>query len=121
VTNPLFLAGVVIVAGFVGTRYWQPGSSLAYFVIQLAGFVTVTGLLLAGGVVPYRPGVVSSERMRLFVSGLEIIWWLGAAWLTVGFLRAFVVLGRQPRESKLVQDLLAGLVYLAATFAIIAD
>jgi hypothetical protein len=100
VTNPLFLAGVVIVAGFVGTRYWQPGSSLAYFVVQLAGFVTVTGLLLAGGVVPYRPGVVGSERMRLFVSGLEIIWWLGAAWLTVGFLRAFVVLGRQPRESN---------------------
>jgi len=44
VTNPLFLAGVVIVAGFVGTRYWQPRSALAYFVIQLAGFVTVTGL-----------------------------------------------------------------------------
>jgi small-conductance mechanosensitive channel/CRP-like cAMP-binding protein len=120
VTNPLVLAGVVIVAAFVGARYWQPGSSLAYFVMQLAGFVTVTGLLLAGGVVPYRPGIVSSERMRLFVSGLEIIWWLGAAWLTVGFLRAFVVLGRQPRESKLVQDILAGLVYLAATFAIIA-
>ena len=119
-TNPLFLAGVVIVAGFVGTRYWQPGSSLGYFFIQLAGFVIVTGLLLAGGVVPYRPGVVGSERMRLLVSGLEIIWWLGAAWLTVGFLRAFVVLGRQPRESKLVQDILAGLVYLAATFAIIA-
>jgi hypothetical protein len=49
VTNPLFLAGVVIVAGFVGTRYWQPRSSLAYFVIQLAGFVTVTGLLLVAG------------------------------------------------------------------------
>src|ERR1700733_10032807 len=120
VTNPLFLAGVVIVAGFVGTRYWQPRSALAYFVIQLAGFVTVTGLMLAGGVVPYRAGVVSSERLRLLVSVLEIIWWLGAAWLTVGFLRAFVVLGRQPQESKLIQDLLAGLVYLAATVAIIA-
>jgi hypothetical protein len=82
-----------IVAGFAGTRHWQPGSSLAYFVLQLAGFVTVTGLLLAGGVVPYRPSVGGSERMRLFVSGLEIIWWLGAAWLSVGFLRAFVVLG----------------------------
>src|ERR1700733_10469694 len=120
VTNPLFLAGVVIVAGFVGTRYWQPRSSLAYFVIQLAGFVTVTALMLADGVVPYRPGVVSSERVRLFVSCLEIIWWLGAAWLTVGFLRAFVVLGRQPRESKLVQDLLAALVYITATFAVVA-
>ena len=119
-TSPLFFAGVVIIAGLVGTRYWQPRSSLAYFGIQLAGFVTVTGLMLAGGVVPYRSGVFSSERMRLFVSGLEVIWWLGAAWLTVGFLRAFVVLGRQPRETKLIQDLLAGLVYLAATVAIIA-
>jgi hypothetical protein len=99
VTNPLFLAGVVIVAGFVGTRYWQPRSSLAYFVIQLAGFVTVTGLLLAGGVVPYRPGVASSERMRLFVSGPgnHLVAGRGVA-DTVGFLRAFVVLGRQPRD-----------------------
>jgi len=31
------------------------------------------------------------------------------------------VLGQQPRESKLVQDLLAALIYLTATFAIIAD
>ena len=54
------------------------------------------------------------------MGALEAIWWLGAAWLAAGFLRAFVVLGRQPRESKLVQDLLAGLIYLAATFAIIA-
>lgn len=54
------------------------------------------------------------------MGALEAIWWLGAAWLAAGFLRAFVVLGRQPRESKMVQDLLAGLIYLAATFAIIA-
>src|ERR1700704_5986762 len=67
----------------------------------------------------------SRERVTLellmFVGILEVIWWLGAAWLAVGFLRAFVVLGRQPRESKLVQDLLAALVYIAATFAIVAD
>ena len=77
--------------------------------------------MLAGGVVPYRPGVsIGAEPTRLFVGALEVIWWLGAAWLAVGFLRAFVVLGRQPRESKLVQDLLAALIYLAATFAIVA-
>ena len=58
--------------------------------------------------------------MILFVGALEIIWWLAAAWLTVGFLRAFVVLGQKPRESKLVQDLLGGLIYLVAGFAIIA-
>ena len=121
-TDPLFLAGVVIVAGFFGARYWLDRSSLARFLVQLLVYVVLTGLLLAGGVVPYRPGAATgAEPHRLFVDALEITWWLGAAWLAVGFLRAFVVLGRQPRESKLVQDLLAGLVYLGTIFAIVAD
>jgi small-conductance mechanosensitive channel/CRP-like cAMP-binding protein len=120
--DPLFLAGVVIVAGFFGARDWETRSSLARFLIQLLVFVILTGLLLAGGAVPYRPGAaIGSEPRRFFVGALEVIWWLGAAWLAVGFLRAFVVLGRQPRESKLVQDLLAAIVYLTATFAIVAD
>src|ERR1700678_4706894 len=121
VTDPLLLAGTLIVAGFFGARYGQRRGPLAHFIVQLLVFVILTGLLLAGGVAPYRPGVtIASEPRRLIVGALEAIWWLGAAWLAAGFLRAFVVLGRQPRESKLVQDLLAGLVYLAATFAIIA-
>jgi small-conductance mechanosensitive channel len=121
VTDPLLLAGTVIVAGFFGARYGQRRGPLAHFIVQLLVFVILTGLLLAAGVAPYRPGVtIGSEPRRLIVGALEAIWWLGAAWLAVGFLRAFVVLGRQPRESKLVQDLLAGLIYLVATFAIIA-
>src|SRR5580692_5123015 len=121
-TNPLFLAPAVSVVGFFGARYWQRRSALAYFFAQLFFFAILTGLLLAGGLVPYRPGVSSAtEPTRLVVGVLEVIWWLGAAWLAVGFLRAFVVLVRQPRESKLVQDLLAALVYITATFAIVAD
>ena len=120
-TNPLFLAAAVTVVGFFGARYWRGRSALAYFFVQLFFFAILTGLMLAGGVVPYRPGVsTAAEPTRLFVGVLEVIWWLGAAWLAVGFLRAFVVLGRQPRDTKLVQDLLAALIYLAATFAIVA-
>src|SRR6202522_3717174 len=121
VTDALLLAGTVIVAGFFGARYGQRRGPLTHFIVQLLVFVILTGLLRAGGVAPYRPGVtIGSEPRRLIVGALEAIWWLGAAWLAAGFLRAFVVLGRQPRESKLVQDLLAGLIYLVATFAIIA-
>jgi small-conductance mechanosensitive channel/CRP-like cAMP-binding protein len=120
-TDPLFLAGAVTVVGFFGARYWQRRSALAYFFVQLFFFAILTGLMLAGGVVPYRTGVSSwPEPTRLFVGVLEVFWWLGAAWLAVGFLRAFVVLERQPRDTKLVQDLLAALIYLAATFAIVA-
>jgi len=79
-TDPLFLAGVLIVAGFFGARYWEGRSSLAHFLIQLVVFVILTGLLLAGGAVPYRPtAAVGTEPRRLFLGTLEVIWWLGAA------------------------------------------
>src|ERR1700722_14355824 len=101
-TDPLFLAGVVIVAGFFGASYWQGRSSLAHFLTQLAVLAVLTGLLMAGGILPYRPAVsVRTETRRLFVGALEVVWSLAGAWLAVGFLRAFVVLGRQPRKSKL--------------------
>jgi small-conductance mechanosensitive channel/CRP-like cAMP-binding protein len=90
--------------------------------IRFLVFAVITGLMLAGGIVPYHPVLGSGgEPWRLFVGALEALWWLGAAWLAVGFLRAFVVLGRHPRESKLIQDLLAALIYLAAAFAIVAE
>jgi small-conductance mechanosensitive channel/CRP-like cAMP-binding protein len=119
-TDPLFLAGVVIAAGFFGSRYWRERNPLAHFVAQLVVFAVLTGLMLKGGAVPYRPAVIAGdESRRLFAGGLEVVWWLAGAWLVAGALRAFLVLGR-PRESKLVQDLLAALIYTAASFAIVA-
>jgi small-conductance mechanosensitive channel/CRP-like cAMP-binding protein len=121
VTDPLLLAGVVSVVGFFGARYPRGRSSVKHFLIRLLLFTLFTGLMLVGGVVPYDPVVIVGNRLqRLFAGSLEVVWWMAAAWLAVGFLRAFVVLSRQPRESKLVQDLLAALIYLAATFAIVA-
>ena len=78
--------------------------------------------MLAVGVVPFRPGLGSGgESQRLLVGALEAFWWLGAAWLLVGLLRAFLVLGRRPRESQLIKDLLAALIYLSAAFMIIVE
>lgn len=83
--------------------------------------VALTIVLLKAGVVPYRPLVWTGTPLRDGVHGaLEIAWWLWAAWFLVGVLRAFIVTEHRPREGKLIQDLLAGLVYLAAVFAIIA-
>jgi len=90
--------------------------------IRFLIFSVTTGLMLAVGVVPFRPGLGSGgEPQRLLVGALEAFWWLGAAWLAVGLLRAFLVLGRQPRESQLIKDLLAALIYLSAAFAIVVE
>jgi small-conductance mechanosensitive channel/CRP-like cAMP-binding protein len=108
-------------AGFLGAHHWQRRSSLASFVIKLVAFSAFTLLLLGASVVPYRHGALAGgEFTRLWVGSLEAIWWLSAAWVTVGFLRTFVVLGHRARESQLAQDLLAALIYLLSMFAIIA-
>lgn len=92
------------------------------FLAQVFIFIVLTGLMLGGHIVPYRPGGPYQPELQRIVEGaLKGFWWLAAAWLTTGFLRAFVVLGRKPNESKLLQDLLSAIVYMACTFAIIAD
>src|SRR5258706_11008686 len=79
-TNPLFLAGVVIVAGFFGARYWQGRSCLARLLLPLLVFVALRGLRLAGGGGAHCPRVAGGSRPRpLFVGGLGIIWWVGPA------------------------------------------
>jgi len=83
--------------------------------------VALTIVLLHAGVVPYQPLTLTGVPFQDAVHALlKITWWLWAAWFLVGLLRAFAVTEHRPREGKLIQDVLAGLVYLAAIFAIIS-
>jgi small-conductance mechanosensitive channel len=83
--------------------------------------ILLTVALLHYGVLPYKPLEMTDTPFREVVHGiLKIAWWLGAAWFVVGVVRAFVIVDHRPREGKLLQDLFAGIVYLAAAFAIIA-
>jgi len=119
--DPLLMATAVVIIGFFSARYWRRRKPPLNFTIQLITFIILTTLLLAGGVVPYRPATkITPELWRLFAGALEIVWWLAAAWLGAGFIRAFVLLGRKPNEAKLAQDLLAALIYAVAGFAIAA-
>ena len=96
----------------------HPLSRATLRVIFLVGLTIV---LVHAGVVPYEPQTRTGVPFQDAVyAALKIAWWLWAAWFVVGFLRAFVVTERRPRAGKLVQDLLAGLIYRAAVFAIIA-
>ena len=120
--NTLLATVALMAVGLLGALRCRAGRPLLYFFIQFLVFASLTFLMFARDIVPYRPAALGwSAPERLMVGFIEILWWLGAAWLTSGFLRAFVVLGRKPTEAKLVQDLLAALIYLAATFAIVAN
>ena len=89
--------------------------------VRVIFLVILTIVLLRAGIVPYQPLTLTGVPLQDAVHAiLKIAWWLWAAWFVVGFLRVFVVTEHRPREGKLIQDLLAGVVYLSAILAITA-
>lgn len=119
--DPLALAGIFLVTGFLVTRLAFRERPIGRFVCQLASFVGFTAMLLVAGVIPFEPTPKMDWTPIYFViSVLKIVWWLAASWLLSGFFRALLVYKRQPRETRLLQDLVAGFVYVCAILAIVA-
>jgi small-conductance mechanosensitive channel/CRP-like cAMP-binding protein len=121
VHDPLVVTLFVFSLGGLLTHVLFRRHPLGRAMVRVFFLVVLSIVLLRAGVVPYEPLARTGEAFQDAVhAALKIAWWLWAAWFVVGFLRVFVVAEHRPREGKLVQDLLAGLVYLAAVFAIIA-
>ena len=97
-------------------------SPVARFLCQLVFFGGFTLTLLTAGVVPSEP---SQREGTLFafavISVFKIVWWLAASWLFAGLFRAVLVFKRQPRETRFLQDIFVGVIYVAAGLAIVAN
>jgi len=117
----LLLIVVMFAAGTAASHLLFRKSPMARAIARVGFLILLTLALLYAGIVPYQPlqstGVPWHDAAQAV---LRIAWWLWMAWFLVGFLRAFVIVERRPREGKLLQDLLAGLIYLAALFAIVS-
>jgi len=119
--DPLIPAGVVIIVGFLVTRFAFKTRPIARFICYLVFAICLTGALFLAGIVPYAPSPTTTGTTKyLVVSLYKVIWWIAVSWLLAGFIRAFMILETEPKETRLVQDLLAGLIYVGAFFAIVA-
>jgi small-conductance mechanosensitive channel/CRP-like cAMP-binding protein len=119
--DPLVITLVIFLLSGLLAHYLFRRHPLGRASVRVIFLVVLTLVLLYAGVVPYQPLTRTDAPFQDAVyAALKIAWWLWTAWFLVGFLRVFVVAEHRPREGKLVQDLLAGLIYLAAVFAIIA-
>lgn len=117
----LIAVGVVGVA-YLAAVYLRGRGPRALFLVGVAQFAAISGVLLALRIEPYAPSRIRMPFERRFLEGaIEIVWWLSAAWLAGRFVRALASLGRGPREAKLVKDLAVGLVFALAAFAIAAN
>ncbi len=119
--DPLVIALVIFSVGGLLTHLLFRGHPVRRAIVRVIFLLVLTIILLYAGIVPYQKLQLTGVPFRDAAHGvLKIAWWLYAAWFLVGFLRAFVLTEHRPHEAKLVQDLVAGAIYLAAVFAIIA-
>jgi small-conductance mechanosensitive channel len=121
VGDPLVVALFLLVLGVAASRFLFKSYPIGRVLTRLVFFSLLTFVLLHAQIVPYEPLRPTGSALDGVVSAvLKIAWWAWGAWLLVGFLRSFLIFERRPREAKLLQDLIAGVIYLAAAFAIIA-
>ncbi|UVK38758.1 ABC transporter permease [Mesorhizobium sp. AR10] len=121
VVDPIVQTGVLAAIGALVTRILLRGRPTLRLVGQLAFFLALTALLLYHGIIPYAVGPADiSEVERVFLDIIKVIWWINAAWSLIGVVRVFLILEQKPREGRLLQDLIVGIIYVAAGLSIIA-
>lgn len=119
--DPLALACGLLIAGFLLPHLLFPTRPIGRFICQTLLFAGFTAMLGAGGVVPTEPTKSPDWTLAILaVSLLKIVWWLSASWLLSGFVRAILVYKREPRETRLLQDLVSAFFYITALLGIIA-
>jgi small-conductance mechanosensitive channel len=119
--DPLVIASVLFAFGGWGTHFLFRRRPLGRALTRVAFLIVLTIVLARAGIVPYQPLKLTGVPLRDAAHAiLKIAWWLWTAWFVVSVLRVLIASEHRPREGKLLQDLLAGVVYLCAIFAIIS-
>ncbi|RXT56390.1 mechanosensitive ion channel protein [Bosea sp. Tri-44] len=119
--DPIVSTGILALVGAVVTRVLLRNHPTRRLVGQLVFFVALTVLLLHHGIVPYEPGPAEASKLqRVFVGLAKVIWWTNAAWSLISVVRVFLIFERQPREGRLLQDLVVGIIYVGAILSVVA-
>ena len=119
--DPLVGGFALMASGALISRMLFKQKPIWRVVARVIFLFLLTLLLLYDGIVPYQPLQLTGSPYRDTIAGtLKIAWWLYAAWFLVALVRAVIIFERRPSDGKLIQDVLSGLIYLTAAFAIIA-
>jgi small-conductance mechanosensitive channel len=121
VADPFVQAGTLAVVGALLTHVvlrHHPGWRLAG---QVAFFLALTLLLTYHGIVPYEATSDETDLLqRVFIGLAKVIWWVNATLSLAGFVRVFLIFEGQPREGRLIQDLIVGIIYVGSTLSVVA-
>ncbi len=121
-TDPIVQAGSLALIGAFVTHVVLRRHPTRRLIGQVLFFAALTILLLYHGIVPYEAGPPESFVLqRVFIGFAKVIWWANAAWALAGFARVFLIFERQPREGRLIQDLVVGMIYTGTALSVVAN
>jgi small-conductance mechanosensitive channel len=119
--DPFVQIGLLAVSGAVLVRILLRKYPAHRLFFQFVLFGALTTLLYHYRVAPYEIAPSDTPTLeRFFIALAKIIWWMNAAWVLTGCVRVFLIFERRPREGRLIQDLIVGLIYLSAALSIVA-
>jgi small-conductance mechanosensitive channel len=114
----------IILVGTAGIVVWHlipARRANARLIVQIAFFLAMSALLLDGQVVPYEStSGTETPGGAVLVGGAKLLWWVHLAWALIGFVRIYLVIEGKPREARLLQDLVVGIVYVGMFLSVLA-
>jgi small-conductance mechanosensitive channel/CRP-like cAMP-binding protein len=121
IADPIVQTGTLAVVGAISIQFGLRNHPAKRFIVQLCFLAALTSVLLYQGIVPFEGGQSQAPLLhRVFIIFAKIVWWTNAAWAVAGFVRIFLIFEERPREGRLIQDLLVGLIYLGAVLSVVA-
>ena len=114
----------MILVGLAGILIWYlipQRRANTRLIVQIAFFLTMSTLLLDGAVIPYRSTQAGGTTVEaILIGAAKTLWWVHLAWALIGFVRIYLVFERKPREARLLQDLVVGIVYAGMALSVLA-
>lgn len=121
VSSPLWQMVLVGVAGILVWHLIPSRLSNTRLVVQIAFFAVLTSILVGSDKTPFTPEAPEArDAATLLVISARLLWWVHLAWAIIGFVRIYLVLEGRPREARLLQDIVVGVVYLGVGLSVLA-
>ena len=116
----LIAASALLFATFVVPRLisrWSLLARVSWRVGALIGLTILVRAILGSPLAPHYGA--ANAGLRLWEQLVEIGWWIVAAQGAIGLTRLLIVFETKPRETRIISDLLADLIYLVTLLAIV--
>lgn len=111
----------IIVLARIVTRIFGRGSAPTKVALNAAFFAALTFVLFLQGLAPYEALPPGEDGIGRAAAGFaKAVWWISGSMLLVSLIRLFLIFERTPREGRLLQDILVGMVFVGTALSIIS-